>query len=350
MKPVVASLASLALAFSENRNGANGVSLEEAIARAKSDNLQIKAGTYQIQLQQTLRGAAYDLPKTNFSAQLGQYNSNRFDQGFGIIQEIPNPRNRRAGLAYADANTRAAELSLSVSTNDLTYEVHSAWYELAYLSEKQRLLESQDTLLAGFVKAADARVRTGETNSLEKATAEAQLGESATGWPRLLPTSKSPRCGCKHCSTPLSPVGIPADTRLSQRDFARFDDRSDRQPCFGLFPAANCAPARPRPGWKSAARTRFQYRLPQPDATRWNTMKNPHCLPQTCCSRTPKRHSARATWATSNMPRRSAAPTTSGSATWTRSSATTRQSSVLNGWPGNNSAPASLFFTLSTSF
>ncbi len=218
MKPVTASLVLLALAFfPKNAATQTPVTLEDAIVQVKANNLQIKAGTYQIQLQRTLRGAAYELPKTNFSAQLGQYNSNKFDQGFGITQEIPNPRNRRAGLAYADANTRVAESSLSVTTNNLTYEVRTAWYELAYLQEKQRLLESQDTLLAGFVRAADVRVRTGETNSLEKATAEAQLGEVRN---RLAQTRSDIQITQILLQTLLNapqPVGIPADTRLTQR-------------------------------------------------------------------------------------------------------------------------------------
>ncbi|MBK8920695.1 MAG: CusA/CzcA family heavy metal efflux RND transporter [Saprospirales bacterium] len=236
MKPVVASLAILALAlFPKTGTAQTALTLDEAVARAKSDNLQIKAGTYQIQLQQTLRGAAYDLPKTNFSAQLGQYNSNRFDQGFGIIQEIPNPRNRRAGLAYADANTRAAELSLTVSTNDLANEVHSAWYELAYLSEKRRLLQSQDTLLAGFVKAADARVRTGETNSLEKATAEAQLGEVRNQLAQVISDIQIAQVQLQTLLNAAQPVGIPADTRLGKRTLPDFATGVTDNPSLAWF-------------------------------------------------------------------------------------------------------------------
>lgn len=218
MKLVAASLVLLAVAFfPKNATAQTTVTLEEAIAQVKANNLQIKAGTYQIQLQRTLRGAAYELPKTNFSAQLGQYNSNKFDQGFGITQEIPNPRNRRAGLAYADANARVAESSLSVTTNDLTYEVRIAWYDLAYLQEKQRLLESQDTLLAGFVRAADARVRTGETNSLEKATAEAQLGEVRNRLAQTRSDIQITQIRLQTLLNALQPVGIPAGTRLTQR-------------------------------------------------------------------------------------------------------------------------------------
>jgi len=218
MKPVVASLALLALAFFPNNATAQmPLTLDEAIVQAKSNNLQIKSGTYQIQLQQTLHGAAYEIPKMNFGAQLGQYNSNQFDQGFSVTQEIPGFRNRRAGIALAEANTRAAELSLIVTTNDLTYQVRSVWYELAYLLEKQRLLQSQDTLLAGFVRAAEIRLRTGESNTLEKATAEAQLGEVRNQLAQVVSDIQIVQVRLQTLLNAAQPVSIPADMRLTRR-------------------------------------------------------------------------------------------------------------------------------------
>lgn len=236
MKPVVASLAILALAlFPKTGTAQTALTLDEAITQAKSNNLQIKTGTYQVQLQQTLRGAAYDMPKTNFSAQLGQYNSRQFDQGFGVVQEIPNPRNRKAGLALANTNLRAAELALTVTTNDLAYEVRSAWYELVYLFEKRRLLQSQDTLLTRFVKAAEARVRTGETNSLEKATAEAQLGEIRNQLVRVAADIQIAQVSLQTLLNAAQPVGIPPDTRLGKRTLPDFTAGASDNPALAWF-------------------------------------------------------------------------------------------------------------------
>ncbi|MCW5925250.1 MAG: CusA/CzcA family heavy metal efflux RND transporter [Saprospiraceae bacterium] len=231
MKPVVASLALLALAFFPNNATAQmPLTLDEAIVQAKSNNLQIKSGTYQIQLQQTLRGAAYEMPKMNFGAQLGQYNSNQFDQGFSVTQEIPGLRNRRAGIALAEANTRAAELSLTVTTNDLTYEVRSSWYELAYLLEKQRLLQSQDTLLTGFVRAADVRLRTGESNALEKATAEAQLGEVRNQLAQVASDIQIVQVRLQTLLNATQLVSIPADSRLDKRTLPDFTSGATGNP------------------------------------------------------------------------------------------------------------------------
>ncbi len=236
-----ASLTLLALAFfplhtnAQTAASPTEITLEEAINQAKTNNPQVKVGTYKIQLQQTLRGAAYDVPKTSFGAQLGQYNSSRFDQGFSVTQEIPNPRNRRAGLAFADANTLAAELSLSVTTNDLIYEVRTSWYKLVYLLERQRLLHNQDSLVAGFVRASEVRVRTGEATSLEKITADAQLGEVRN---RLAQTGSDLQIEQIRLQILLHaapPIGVPVDVNLTKRELPNVVSGAAENPALAYF-------------------------------------------------------------------------------------------------------------------
>lgn len=217
----VVSVVFLLTFFGQNAAAQTGstlqrLTLEEAVSKAKSNNPQLKAGTYQIQALQALRPAAYEVPKTNFELQMGQYNSNRFDQSIGIRQEIPNPRNKRAGLALNEANLSSAELSLSVKENGLVSEVRSVWYELAYLLEKHRLLESQDSLLAQFVKAADLRLRTGESSGLEQATAASQSGELRNQLAQVQADIEIAQSQLQTLLATKEPVGIPADTRIEK--------------------------------------------------------------------------------------------------------------------------------------
>lgn len=51
------------------------------------------------------------------------------------------------------------------------------YYELVFTNERKKLLQSQDSIFEGFLKAASLRYRTGETNLLEQATAQAQRNE-----------------------------------------------------------------------------------------------------------------------------------------------------------------------------
>jgi heavy metal efflux system protein len=223
---VAGAVLAFLLFFNQNTSAQTPLTLDEAVAQAKANNLQIKAGIFEVQAQEALRGAAYELPKTAFDLQMGQYNSNRFDQSVGIRQDIPNPRNKRAGLALNDANTRSAQLSLSVTEERLAYEVRSVWYELAFLLEKQRLLQTQDSLLGQFVQAAELRLRAGETSSLERTTAVSQSAEVKNQLAWVQADIAIAQSRLQTLLATSEPVSIPPGSRLEQRTFLLAGDAS----------------------------------------------------------------------------------------------------------------------------
>jgi cobalt-zinc-cadmium resistance protein CzcA len=51
----------------------------------------IKASDLEIDASKALKKTAGELPKLDFNAQLGQYNSTKFDQSFQVSQTIPFP-------------------------------------------------------------------------------------------------------------------------------------------------------------------------------------------------------------------------------------------------------------------
>lgn len=57
---------------------------------------------------------------------------------------------------------------------EITTQVKQVYWQLAYMYSKQKLLMYQDSLFAGFLRAADLRAKTGETNRLEMITARSQ--------------------------------------------------------------------------------------------------------------------------------------------------------------------------------
>ncbi|MEK7255403.1 MAG: TolC family protein, partial [Bacteroidota bacterium] len=142
--------------------------------------------------------------------------------------------NRKAGRALAGANIRSAELSLAVSENELVFEVRSVWYELAFLLEKQRLLESQDTLLADFVRAAEVRLRVGETGSLERATAISQSGEVRNQLAQVRADIQIAQIRLQTLLAAAEPVGIPAETSLEKRSLQIGGDVSGN-PALAFF-------------------------------------------------------------------------------------------------------------------
>lgn len=153
------------------------ITLQQAIQTALKNNRGVTSSSLQISQQQVLRGSSRDLGKTNFDVQYGQINGIRRDNNFSASQNIPNPALFKNQRSLYDAQIRGAEIGLSVTQNELSYQVKSAYTQLAYFTALQQLYLSQDSVYNSFLKAAALRYETGETNLLEKTTAETQYNE-----------------------------------------------------------------------------------------------------------------------------------------------------------------------------
>jgi len=73
-----------------------------------------------------------------------------------------------------NANIKSSEWQLKTSQLEIATQVKQVYWQLAYLFSKQKLLAFQDSLYAGFLKAATLKAATGETNKLEMITARSQ--------------------------------------------------------------------------------------------------------------------------------------------------------------------------------
>ncbi|MBD1207872.1 MAG: CusA/CzcA family heavy metal efflux RND transporter [Ignavibacteria bacterium] len=153
------------------------ISLEQAIETALKRNPTLQTGRTEIELQRALKRTATDIGKTNVSLQLGQYNSFAQDNNLTISQTIPFPTVFTSQAAFGEAQIHGAELKFATTRNELVFAVKSAFYQLAVLSERERLLREQDSLLAAFAKAAAKRYTTGETTQLEAGVAALQASE-----------------------------------------------------------------------------------------------------------------------------------------------------------------------------
>jgi cobalt-zinc-cadmium resistance protein CzcA len=150
-------------------------SLPEALDIAYKNNQQLSVRSLDIEALR-LRSKGYSvLPKTNFDAELGQLNNIRYDNRFSVSQEFPSPGLFRARQEYAQTLIHGGEQQLAISRQELTYNVRQSWYQLAFLQQSRRVLQEEDSLLQQFVRIASLKFKTGETNLLEKTTAETRL-------------------------------------------------------------------------------------------------------------------------------------------------------------------------------
>lgn len=152
------------------------LTLEEAIDLAKKNNKQISAASFDVEAQRQLKKTSIDLPKTDVNLLYGQYNSYANDNNITVLQSIPMTALGSQGKLNR-AILASTELQKSVVENEVVYRIKQVYYELLFINERKRLLQSQDSIFEGFLKSASLRYKTGETNLLEKATAESQRNE-----------------------------------------------------------------------------------------------------------------------------------------------------------------------------
>lgn len=167
----------LTVAFN-NGKAQTPVPLEQAIKQAITNNRSVRSAELEKQYQLQVRSSAGYIGKTDFNVMVGQYNSYKWnDNHLAVSQSIPNPRNFSAKRSLGDAQVQLAEIKKDLTVNELSFKVKETYYQLLYLLARERLLQQQDTIYSGFTKAAALRFKTGETNLLEKTTAETQLNE-----------------------------------------------------------------------------------------------------------------------------------------------------------------------------
>ena len=159
-------------------NSQTPITLETAINTAITNNFSVEAARQKVNQSQLLKKTASDVGKTNVNVMLGQYNSIKNDNSFTVSQSLPFPTlfGKRAQLA--SAQIKSSQIELGMTENDLVLAVKQTWYGILYLTEKQNLLIQQDSIYGSFARSSTARYNAGETNLLEKTTAQTQYGLS----------------------------------------------------------------------------------------------------------------------------------------------------------------------------
>lgn len=178
VKPVISVLVLFFLFGGAANAQVKTISLSEAKQLALQNNQQLISSNLEIDYQQALKKGATEIPKTDVSLLYGQTNSiEKNDNNINISQTIPFPTVFAANSALADAHIKGSQLKTEKTKSELLYQVVQAYTNLQYLMSKAKLLKQQDSIYQGFVSSAILRYKTGESNLLEKTTAENQLFE-----------------------------------------------------------------------------------------------------------------------------------------------------------------------------
>ncbi len=163
----------------QNTNAQTPINLQTAIDTALKNNLTVKNEKLNAEYQKKLKAAAIDIPQTNLIGEYGQFNSFYKDTKFGIAQSISFPTVYAKQKALQNENYKSSVLNIAVKEAELKKQVSDIFYLLVYLQQKQKILLQNDSVYASFLEKANLRFAKGESNVLEKTTAETQRGQIA---------------------------------------------------------------------------------------------------------------------------------------------------------------------------
>jgi heavy metal efflux system protein len=160
--------------ISVNGQQTKTVNLQDAIQIALDSNLAVRSASMSVDVNKALKGDAINLPKTTIDGQYGQFNSYSNDNSYTVSQSFEFPTVYVNRYKLANANIKSSEWQFKVSQLEISNQVKQVYWQYVFLAEKQKLLAYQDTLYSGFLRGAELRAKSGETNHLEMITARSQ--------------------------------------------------------------------------------------------------------------------------------------------------------------------------------
>lgn len=160
-------------------NAQTPITLQQAIDTALVNNLSVKNERLRNEYHQILIKSGTAIPVTDVFGEYGQINGIYNDTRFGISQTINFPTVYKRQKELLTEEWKSSLLNTDVQEAQLKKQVSQVFYTLVYLQYKRELLQKTDTLFAEFLNKATLRFKAGESNVLEKTTAENQRGQMA---------------------------------------------------------------------------------------------------------------------------------------------------------------------------
>ncbi len=156
------------------------ITAEDAIEIALRNNLGLKASAQRIEQSNQLVGNAIDIDKTEiyYNKDLNNIAPNNLPLDvWGISQSIQFPTVYGAQRKVMQGKTQMMADQFVIDKRMVTKDVSKAYYEIVYWQQMQENFIYLDSLYASFEYAANRRYTQGESNYLEKLTADTKRKE-----------------------------------------------------------------------------------------------------------------------------------------------------------------------------
>src|SRR5690606_6917376 len=134
----------------------------EFVRMGITKNGEVQAASRSIESRRALIAAATALSKTNVALQLGQYNSEKFDQNIEVSQSIPFPTVFKARRTLFEQDVLLAENDYNLFRNVVAMQLANAYDELSYAYAREEKLKRIDSLYAEFERASQVKFSAGD--------------------------------------------------------------------------------------------------------------------------------------------------------------------------------------------
>lgn len=148
------------------------ISLENAYEKAFKNNLNLKNGKLQIDYQEKIKKSYAVVEPLHISGEIGQIASAYTDNKFSVNQTLRLPGFYNSQKQVLIEEWKSSVLNVDIQKWQLKREIALIYNELNYQNEKQKLLLKADSIYTNYYKRAELRLKKGESNILEKTTAE----------------------------------------------------------------------------------------------------------------------------------------------------------------------------------
>ncbi len=157
---------------------AETLTLEQCISQALANNLQMKNYSLAVAEAKDMQGTAFDVEQTGITLKQSPVSGGGTENGIVFSQSFDFPTVYVARHKALKAQRAVAESEQSLYRNELIKEVSLGYYKWLYVRQKERILLSQDSVYADFLRLASVKYAAGETNQLERMNAQRLLSEN----------------------------------------------------------------------------------------------------------------------------------------------------------------------------
>lgn len=172
---VLLLMVSLSAAVQAQQPTGTKMKLDEMLQLAAQQNLSIKASQKETAYWKQLQQSVFEPAKTQVGAEYGGINSINNDTKFMLSQSFNLPVVYKRQKDFYAANEQAQLAMTDWKQQELNKAVKLVYWQMVDYLDRQELLSRLDTIYNRFLYAASLRLKAGEANRLEKATAETEM-------------------------------------------------------------------------------------------------------------------------------------------------------------------------------